>query len=397
VATGCVLFIDLNRFKLVNDTLGRRIGDELLRQVAARFRGTLREEDVVAHLAGDEFAVGLFDIRQHFEATTVAQKLQATLDAPFLIEGHDLRVGASVGISVFPQDGMEAEALLRIAKEGHANPDHSVAFYSLDMNQGMHERMRIESGLRHALGHGELLLYYQPKFEIGSDRIVGAEALVRWSHPERGLVPPSEFIPLAETTGLIVQVGEWVLEQACAQAAVWQRAGLRPFRLAVNVSAREFTESLPTRVAETLARYALDPCWLELEITESTLMHDIDRVICIMDRINALGVALSLDDFGTGYSSLSYLKRFPIHTLKIDRSFTTGIPQDASDCAIASTIISIGRQLGHRVIAEGVETLEQLSFLRDAGCDEVQGYLYAAPLPAARFEQGLRENWLLVE
>lgn len=404
VATGCVLFIDLNRFKLVNDTLGRRIGDELLRQVAARFRGTLREEDVVAHLAGDEFAVGLFDIRQHFEATTVAQKLQSALDAPFLIEGHDLRVGASVGISVFPQDGMEADALLRNAdiamaraKEGHADPDHSVAFYSLDMNQGMHERMRIESGLRHALGHGELLLYYQPKFEIGSDRIVGAEALVRWSHPERGLVPPSEFIPLAEATGLIVQVGEWVLEQACAQAAVWQRAGLPPFRLAVNVSAREFTESLPTRVAATLERYALDPCWLELEITESTLMHDIDRVIGIMDRINALGVALSLDDFGTGYSSLSYLKRFPIHTLKIDRSFTMGIPLDTSDCAIASTIISIGRQLGHRVIAEGVETLEQLSFLRDSGCDEVQGYLYAAPLPAARFEQGLRENWLLVE
>ena len=402
--SGCVLFIDLNRFKLVNDTLGRRIGDELLRQVAARFRGALREEDVVAHLAGDEFAVGLFDIRQHFEATTVAQKLQAALEAPFLIDGHDLGVGASVGISVYPQDGTDADTLLRAAdiameraKEVHANPDNSVAFYSLDMNKGMHERMRIESGLRHALGHGELMLCYQPKFEIGSDRIVGAEALVRWVHPERGVVPPSDFIPLAETTGLIVQVGEWVLEQACAQAAVWQRAGMRPFRLAVNVSAREFTESLPNRVAETLARYGLAPCWLELEITESTLMHDIDRVIGIMDRINALGVALSLDDFGTGYSSLSYLKRFPIHTLKIDRSFTTGIPHDASDCAIASTIISIGRQLGHRVIAEGVETLEQLEFLRQNGCDEVQGYLYAAPLPAARFEQGLRENWLLLD
>ncbi|MFC4932271.1 putative bifunctional diguanylate cyclase/phosphodiesterase [Massilia sp. GCM10023247] len=402
-AAGCVLFLDLNRFKLINDTLGRRVGDELLRQVAARLRGTLREEDVVAHLSGDEFAVGLFDIRQHFEATTVAQKLQAALDAPFLVDGHDLRIGASVGISVYPQDGMDADTLLRMAdiamaraKEGHANPDHSVAFYSFDMNRGMHERMRLESGLRQAIGNGELLLYYQPKFEIGTDRIVGAEALVRWSHPERGLVPPIDFIPLAETTGLIVQVGEWVLERACAQAAEWQRAGLPPLRLAVNVSAREFTSALPERVATTLARYRLEPCWLELEITESTLMHDIDRVIGIMDRINALGVALSLDDFGTGYSSLSYLKRFPIHTLKIDRSFTTGIPVDASDCAIASTIISIGRQLGHRVIAEGVETLEQLSFLRASGCDEVQGYLYAAPLPAGRFEQGLRENWLLV-
>ncbi|MFL6676189.1 MAG: putative bifunctional diguanylate cyclase/phosphodiesterase [Massilia sp.] len=402
-ATGCVLFIDLNRFKLINDTLGRRIGDELLRQVSQRFRNTLRDEDLVAHLSGDEFAVGLFDIRQHFEATTVAQKLQASLERPFLIEGHDLRVGASVGISVYPQDGLDAETLVRMAdiameraKQGQESLDDSVAFYSLDMNEGMQERMRIESGLRHALGHGELTLYYQPKFEIATGSIIGAEALVRWVHPERGLVPPAEFIPLAEATGLIVQVGEWVLEEACAQAAVWQRAGLPPFRLAVNVSAREFTQSLPGRVADTLKRYKLDPSWLELEITESTLMHDIERVIGIMDRINALGVALSLDDFGTGYSSLSYLKRFPIQTLKIDRSFTTGLPKDANDCAIASTIISIARQLKHRVIAEGVETVEQLEFLRKAGCDEVQGYLYAAPLPAYEFELGMRENWLLI-
>jgi diguanylate cyclase (GGDEF)-like protein/PAS domain S-box-containing protein len=402
VGTGCILFLDLNRFKLVNGTLGRQVGDEMLRQVSRRFRDALREEDVLAHLSGDEFAVGLFDIRQHFEATTVAQKLQAALEEPFMIEGHELRVGASVGISVYPTDGEDAETLLRMAdiameraKQDSDNPDRSVAFYSAQMNQGMQERMRVESGLRHALGHGELMLYYQPKFDIISGQIVGAEALVRWVHPERGIVPPVEFIPLAESTGLIVQVGEWVLEQACAQAAIWQRAGLPPLRVAVNVSAREFTPSLPGRVADTLKRYRLEPSWLELEITESTLMHDIERVIGIMERINQLGVALSLDDFGTGYSSLSYLKRFPIHTLKIDRSFTTGIPNDASDCAIAGTIISIGRQLRHRVIAEGVETLEQLEFLRKAGCDEVQGYLYAKPLPAYDFELSLRENWLL--
>jgi len=401
--TACVLYIDLNRFKLINGTLGRTVGDELLRQVAQRFRKTLRDEDVVSHLAADEFAIGLFDVRQHFEATTVAQKLQAVLEAPFLIAGHDLRVGASIGISVYPQDGADAETLLRMAdiamqraKERVENPDHSVAFYRLDMNEGMQQRMQIETGLRHALGHGELLLHYQPKFEIGSNRLVGAEALVRWMHPQRGMVPPGEFIPLAETTGLIVQVGEWVLEQACAQAAIWQRAGLPPFRLAVNVSAREFTASLPARVADTLRRYRLDASWLELEITESTLMHDIEYVIGIMDHISTLGVALSLDDFGTGYSSLSYLKRFPIDTLKIDRSFTTGIPSDPSDCAIASTIISMGRKLGHRVIAEGVETLEQTEFLRQAGCDEVQGYLYGKPLPAYEFEKALRENWLLV-
>ncbi len=401
--TGCVLFVDLNRFKRINDILGRRIGDELLREVAQRLRKTLRDEDVVARLSGDEFAVGLFDIRQHFEATTVAQKLQASLDAPFLIGGHDLRVGASIGISVFPQDGSDAETLLGLAdiameraKQAADNPDRSVAFYSQDMNQGMQERMRIESDLRHGLGNGELILYYQPKFEIGSGRIVGAEALVRWVHPTRGLVPPCDFIPLAETTGLIVQVGEWVLEQACAQAAIWQRAGVPPFRLAVNVSAREFTPTLPARVADTLLRYQLDASWLELEITESTLMHDFERVTTIMDRITELGVSLSLDDFGTGYSSLSYLKRFPIHTLKIDRSFTTGIPSDPSDCAIAGTIISMARQLNLRVIAEGVETLEQLEFLREAGCDEVQGYLYSKPVPAFDFERSLRENWLLV-
>jgi diguanylate cyclase (GGDEF)-like protein len=402
-STACVLYLDLNRFKLINGTLGRKVGDDLLRQVAERLRNTLRDEDVVAHLSGDEFAVGLFDIRQHFEATTVAQKLQGALEAPFLVQGHDLRVGASIGIAVYPQDGQDAETLLRMAdiameraKEHAENPDRSVAFYRLDMNEGMQQRMLIESGLRHALGNGELILHYQPKFEIGSSRLVGAEALVRWKHPVRGMVPPIEFIPLAESTGLIVQVGEWVLEQACAQAAIWQRAGLPPFRLAVNVSAREFTPSLPGRVAETLRRYRLDAHWLELEITESTLMHDIEHVIAIMDRISALGVALSLDDFGTGYSSLSYLKRFPIDTLKIDRSFTTGIPQDPSDCAIASTIIGMGRKLGHRVIAEGVETLEQLEFLRQAGCDEVQGYLYGKPLPAYEFEKSLRENWLLM-
>ncbi len=401
---GCVLFIDLNRFKWINDTLGRAIGDELLRQVSLRLRGALREEDIVARLSGDEFVVGLFDIRQHFEATTVAQKLQASLVAPFMIEGHDLRVGASIGISVYPQDGDDAETLLRLAdiamaraKHGHSagGQADSVAFYSLDMNHGMHERMRIESGLRHALGHGELLLHYQPKFAIEGVRIIGAEALVRWLHPERGLVPPADFIPLAEITGLIVQVGEWVLEAACAQAAIWQSAGLPVMRIAINVSAREFTPALPARLAATLARYQLSPDWLELEITESALMHDIERVIAIMDNINALGVTLSLDDFGTGYSSLSYLKRFPIQSLKIDRSFTMGLPNDASDCAIATTIIGIGQKLGHRVIAEGVETVEQMEFLRKSGCDEVQGYLFSKPLGAEAFERALLENWLL--
>ncbi len=399
---GCVLFIDLNRFKLINDTLGRKIGDALLCEVARRFRTVLRDQDLVARLGGDEFAVGLFDIGQHFEASMVAQKLLATLNTPIIIDGHDLRVGGSVGISVYPQDGDDAETLLRLAdiamyrakQEGGMGTDGDhVAFYSQDMNQGMQERMRIETGLRAALGNGELLLHYQPKFCIENGKIIGAEALVRWRHPVRGLVPPADFIPLAEATGLVVQVGEWVLEAACAQARQWKDAGLPPIRLAVNVSAREFTASLPGRVQDTLTRYGLEPTWLELEITESTLMHNIDRVIAIMDRITAIGVTLSLDDFGTGYSSLSYLKRFPIDTLKIDRSFTIGLPSDANDCAIANTIISIAQQLKHKVIAEGVETVEQLAFLKNSGCDEVQGYLFAKPLEAAAFEEALRANW----
>jgi diguanylate cyclase (GGDEF)-like protein len=391
---------DVNRFKLINGTLGRKNGDALLRQVAQRFRGALRDQDLVARLSGDEFAVCLFDIHQHFEATMVAHKLRAALLEPFHIDEHDLRVGASIGISVYPQDGGDAESLLRLAdiamaraKLAAEGSDESIAFYSHDMNQGMQDRMRIESGLRNALGNSELLLHYQPKFDINDGRILGAEALVRWQHPQRGLVPPAEFIPLAEATGLIVQLGEWVLEAACAQASAWKASGLPAFRLAVNVSAREFTSGLPARVSETLLRHGLEPSWLELEITESTLMHNIDHVITIMDQITALGVSLSLDDFGTGYSSLSYLKRFPIQTLKIDRSFTTGIPFDANDCAIASTIISIGQQLRHKVIAEGVETQHQLEFLRAAGCDQVQGYLYSQPLPAGEFEVMLRGNW----
>ncbi|WP_342117512.1 putative bifunctional diguanylate cyclase/phosphodiesterase [Pseudoduganella sp. OTU4001] len=397
---GCVMFIDLNRFKLINDTLGREVGDALLREVSQRFRLALRDQDIVARLSGDEFAVGLFDINQHYEASMVANKLLSALNEPFLIDGHDLRVSASIGISVYPQDGSDAETLLRLAdiamyraKQSASTDGEHIAFYSQDMNKGMQERMRIESGLRQALGNGQLLLHYQPKFEISSGKIIGAEALVRWKHPERGLVPPAEFIPLAEATGLVVQVGEWVLEAACAQAQAWKERGLPPVRLAVNVSAREFTSALPGRVTETLQRYGLEPSWLELEITESTLMHNIDRVIGIMDRLTAQGITLSLDDFGTGYSSLSYLKRFPIDTLKIDRSFTTGIPVDTNDCAIASTIISIAQQLKHKVIAEGVETVEQLAFLKDSGCDEVQGYLFSRPLPAQEFEKALLQNW----
>ena len=366
-------------------------------------RSALRDEDVVAHLSGDEFAVGLFDVRQHFEATTVAQKLQAALEAPFLIDGHDLRVGASIGISVYPQDGSDAETLLRMAdiameraKEGATTPTDSVAFYRLDMNQGMQQRMRIESGLRHALGNGELLLHYQPKFAIDSGRIVGAEALVRWLHPAArhgaaGRLHPAGRNHRPDRAGGRVGAGSRPARRprsgsapACRRSA-W-RSTCRPASSRRRCRARGRHAGSAT---------ASTPAWLELEITESTLMHDIERVIAIMDRISALGVALSLDDFGTGYSSLSYLKRFPIDTLKIDRSFTTGIPTTPSDCAIASTIIGMGRKLGHRVIAEGVETVEQLEFLRAVRLRRSAGLSVREAAAGVRVRDGLRENWLL--
>lgn len=394
-----LLFIDLNRFKPINDTLGHAIGDQLLQQVAIRLKEALREDDVVARLGSDEFAVGLFDINQHYHAGFVAQKILYAMEHPYLVDEHELRIGASIGISIYAQDGSDAETLLRLAdiamyraKKSGENEQGSYAFYSQEMNRSALSRLHIETGLRRAIGNNELLLYYQPKVDIQNGCIVGAEALVRWQHPERGLVLPSEFIPIAEESKLVVRLGEWVLEAACQQAAAWHRAGLAPVRVAINVSAGEFTLSLPDRVQAALNRHAISAAWLELEITESMLMTSTDDVIAIMEEITALGVTLSLDDFGTGYSSLSYLKRFPIHTLKIDRSFIMGIPDDPNDCAIASAIIGIAKQLQHRVIAEGVENAEQLAFLQRQGCEEIQGYFFSRPVASLEMGKMLSED-----
>ncbi|WP_016835110.1 putative bifunctional diguanylate cyclase/phosphodiesterase [Herbaspirillum lusitanum] len=396
---GCIMFIDLNRFKPINDTLGHVAGDMLLVEVAIRLRKALRDEDVVARLGADEFAIALFDIDKDYHAGFVAQKLIALFDEPFFIDGHELRVGASIGISMYPQDATDTETLLRLAdiamyraKQGGENNEGGYAYYSEEMNRNTLDLLRIETGLLHAFEYNELLLYYQPKIDFAQGHITGAEALVRWQHPERGLLAPGDFIPIAEETGLIVQLSDWVLEAACAQARQWKEAGLEPIRIAINVTAREFTRSLPDRVRAALSRHQLTGEWLELEITESMLMHSTDRVISIMEKICLLGVTISLDDFGTGYSSLSYLKRFPINTLKIDRSFTTGIPDDTNDCAIASAIIGIAKQLRHKVIAEGVENMEQFNFLKEAGCNELQGYLFSRPVPAADFHLMLTEG-----
>jgi diguanylate cyclase (GGDEF)-like protein/PAS domain S-box-containing protein len=391
-----LLFIDLNRFKPVNDTLGHRVGDLVLQEIANRFRASLRGADVVSRLGGDEFVVAVLDIASRDHASNVAQKLLASLEDPIVIDGNELKLGASIGISIFPEDGHDTETLLRLADiamyRAKETGGDGFVFFSEDMNRRAVDRLNLETGLRRAIERNELLLHYQPKVSITSGRIVGAEALVRWKHPERGMVPPGEFIPLAEETGLIVQVGTWVLEAACRQARAWQDAGLPVTKIAVNLSARDFSASLPERVQNVLARHGIGAEWLELEITEGMLMHNTDKVISMMDEIAALGISLSLDDFGTGYSSLSYLKRFPINTLKIDRSFVINIPDDGDDCAIAGAIVSMSKQLKHNVIAEGVESAEQLLFLRTLGCDEIQGYLFSPPVPAEKFEAMVREG-----
>jgi diguanylate cyclase (GGDEF)-like protein/PAS domain S-box-containing protein len=388
-----LMFIDINRFKPINDTLGHHVGDLLIKQIAERFRLTLREDDVIARLGSDEFAVALLNISQNFDPGLVAQKLLAALDKPFVIENHQLRIDASIGITVYPQDGLSADQLLRQAdiamykvKRG-GGVGGRYAFFDQEMNQMIAGRLQIESGLRRALEQNELALVYQPKVDIHSGRIVGAEALLRWNTPDN--IPPALFIPIAEETGLILEIDAWVLDTACAQARAWQEQGVPPFRIAVNVTAKEFTSNLPQRVKDVISRYEISPEWLELEITESMLMQSAEAVTAIMDEIVALGVTLSLDDFGTGYSSLSYLKRFPISTLKIDRSFIHGIPADNNDCAIASAIIGVAKQLRHHVIAEGVENFEQFHFLKEAGCDQVQGYFFSRPIEAEQFSKML--------
>ncbi|MEK7736223.1 MAG: EAL domain-containing protein [Pseudomonadota bacterium] len=374
---GALLFIDLNRFKPINDSLGHDVGDRLLQQVGQRFRNALRNVDVVARMGGDEFVAALFSISKREHAGFVAKKLLESLNQPILLEGHVLRVGASIGISVFPDDSLDTPTLLRYADvamyRAKQIPQGGYAFFSSEMNQTALDRLKIEADLRRALERGELMLHYQPKVNLASGRIIGAEALVRWNHPDRGMVPPGEFIPVAEDTGLVVGIGAWVL------------GGLQPLKLAVNISARQISPDLPRKIGALLSRHGLTPAWLELELTESMLMHNTESVISMMNELHAMGIALSLDDFGTGFSSLSYLKRFPVDTLKIDRSFITGIPGDPDDCAIAGAIVGMAKQLRLKVIAEGVETTEQFDFLKSLDCDEIKGYLYSRPLPADEF------------
>ncbi len=393
---GAVLFVDLDRFKQVNDTLGHALGDKLLIQVAQLIRSALRAEDVVARIGSDEFVVALFDITRREHASVVAQKILLALSEPIILDGgHEILVSASIGISVYPEDGDDPETLIQNAdiamarvKLGEGQDGH--LFFSPQMNLRALERLRLEWSLRRALEREELLLHYQPQLDLATGEMVGAEVLLRWQHPEMGMVSPGQFIPLAEETGLIVAIGEWTLETVCRKNKAWQEAGLPIVKLAVNISARQFRPLLAKRVEAMLQDTGLAPEFLELEITESVVMHNTEGMIELMAEFKRQGVSLSLDDFGTGYSSLNYLKRFPLDKLKIDQSFVRGLPGDASDSAIARTIINLARNLDLRVIAEGVETEEQLAFLREAACEEIQGYHYSRPLPEEKFVEFLR-------
>jgi diguanylate cyclase (GGDEF)-like protein len=393
---GAMLVVEITRVGAISDTLGSDIGNELLCEIGRMFRAVLREADVLARLDGHKFAVALLHIEKREHAAIVAQKLLSVLAAPIQIAAHSLQVGAHIGITVYTEDAADVPTLIRYAdvamNKAAQNIEADFLFYSEEMNQRAKEHLRLESELRQALVNDELLLYYQPKVSLRSGRIVGAEALLRWRHPVRGLVSPGVFIPVAEESGLILDLGTWVLEQACRQIRDWREDNLIMPPVAVNLSARQFDRQLPQRIAAVLERYGVQPDQINLEITESLLVRGTDNVIAIMNELVAMGMSLALDDFGTGYSSLAYLKKFPISTLKIDRSFVVGLPYEENDCAIARAIVTMAQQLRQEIVAEGVETVEQMSFLRELGCDQLQGYLFSQPVPAVDFAAMLREG-----
>jgi EAL domain-containing protein (putative c-di-GMP-specific phosphodiesterase class I) len=357
----------------------------------------VREGDTVASQGGDEFILLLTGIHKPQDVTAVASKIFHAFAEPFVVQGHELFVTVSIGATLYPEDGDDMAALLRNAdtamyraKEAHGN---AFQFYSRDMSIRAMERAGLENALRRALDRKEFELFYQPKVDINSRRIIGAEALLRWNHPDMGMVSPTRFIPVAEEIGLIVPIGDWVLHTACAQNKAWQDAGLPPISVSVNLSARQFNQDgLVESVAGTLDKMGLDAKHLELELTESMVMNSAELFISKLHELENLGVQLSIDDFGTGYSSLSYLKRFPLHHLKIDQSFVRDIVTDADDAAITSTVISLGHSLNLKVIAEGVETEEQVAFLREHNCDEMQGYYFSKPLPAEEFAALLQQG-----
>jgi len=383
-----VLFIDLDRFKVINDTLGHDAGDRLLIELATQLRGCLRENDTIARQGGDEFVVLIEDIHDPNQVTGVAQKILETVAEPHVLGGQEFRITASIGISVYPTEGADLQTLLKNADiamyRAKEQGKNNFQFYSAEMNQHTFERLALETSLRRAIEREEFLLHYQPKTDLRSGRITGVEALVRWRHPELGMVSPAQFIPLAEETGLIGPIGDWVLRTACTEAQRWNMQVAPGMSVAVNLSARQFArEDLAQSITSALSESGLEPRWLEIEITESTVMHDAKRAARVLQQLKDMGIRIAIDDFGTGYSSLGYLKSFPIDSVKIDRSFILDIPHDNDDVAITRAVIAMAHSLRLRVIAEGVETEEQYHFLRNHDCDEMQGYYFSEPVDAA--------------
>ncbi len=382
-----LLRIDLDRFKNLNETMGHASGDLLLQKVAERLVGCVRKCDTVARLSGDEFAVMLTNFSNDADVIHVSRKVLSIFEQPFDLEGPEVYVTASIGVSIYPNDGDTVDELVTHAGAAmHHVKEHGRNAYRLytdDLDATAFEHLVLENSLRRALEREEFVLFYQPQIDLGSGRVVGVEALIRWKHPDLGMVSPAQFIPLLEETGLILSVGQWVLQTACRQAKQWRDEGLGPIRMAINLSPRQIDQSnLVEQVAEALELSGLDPRSLDLEITESCLMGDVERSTRMLHELRQMDVNISIDDFGTGYSSLNYLTRFPIDTLKIDRSFVKDVTEDADDASLAKAIISMGHSLKLKVLAEGVETPEQLEFLRQYGCDEVQGFLFSMPLPA---------------
>ncbi len=381
-----VMAIDLDGFRSINDLLGNAVGDQLMNDAATRLRELVRTEDYVSRIGGDEFSIVVDNLSDVHNAVTLAQKLIQGMASPFPLSGHQAQLSPSIGISYFPQDGGDGKTLLKTANAAASRAreqgGHTHQFFSPELNDHALEMLTITNRLRFALEHEEFILHYQPRINLASGKVSGVEALIRWNDPQKGMISPGVFIPLAEKRGMIGAIGEWVLKEACRQIKEWQRAGVPPPLVAVNLSIEQLRKpGFPASIEGILRAANLAAQFLELEVTESTAMNDAENAAIVLKVLSDMGFALAIDDFGTGYSSLSHLKRFPVTYLKIDQSFVRGIPSDHNDMAIVKTIIGMAKNLNMRLIAEGVETSEQLEFLKNAGCDEVQGYFFSKPLP----------------
>lgn len=396
-----VMYIDLDNFKDINDTFGHAMGDAMLKSVAKTLGTYLREMDTVARLGGDEFALLIVGLVNRSDLLGIVERILRSFRKAWELEGHEFYITASIGIAFYPDDGEDPQTIFKNADtamysaKGHGK--NCYYFYTREMNAKIMERLDIERKLRHAIGREELVLYYQPQIEIRSGKLIGVEALVRWITADGEVISPDRFIPYAEETGLIHMIGEWVLKTACRQWVIWQDKGMAPVRISVNISARQLQKNITQVVSNILASTGADPRMLDIEITESTAMRDLDLTISILNKLKETGVSISLDDFGTGYSSLNYLKRLPIDILKIDKTFVHEITGNASEEAIARTVIALAHSMKLRVVAEGVETIEQVKFLDSECCDFAQGYIYSRPLPASEVEAYLRAGRIQVK